>query len=250
MFRVNIIRMTVKAEEADAFEKEARKQLQVVTEREPGTILYGFNRRAGPASTILPTVPNNHVEYIHLMGYRDEDAQKLHLEIEHNPDTEWAWGRVFRPFMAAPLVADRFESDDITTGLSRDRAWSPQTMFRFAFHRFKIKEGQGAEFEEQAKKQIEMVQQNEPGTVLYTFCRRSPDGSALLPKPQIVNPEYIHFMAYTDEAAQQLHREIEFRKEGWAWGPVFQSYLDARLENESFTSDQIIIGITRQASWA
>lgn len=249
MFRANIFRMTVQADRAAEFEAEARHQLQVVTDREQGTILYGFFKRSGPASSILPAVPNNLTEYVHLMAYRDEAAQQLHLDIEHNPDAEWAWGRVFRTFMAAPLISERFEAPDIVTGVSRNRAWDPSQMHRFAFFRFKVKEGQGEEFEEQAKKQISMVTENEPGTVLYTFLRRSPDGSALLPKSPRSHPEYLHLMAYTDDAAQQLHREIEFRTDGWAWGPIFQSYLEAPLENEGFTSEQLITGITRDAAW-
>ena len=250
MFRVNIMRMTVKAEEAENFEAECRKQLQIVSEREPGTILYGFNRRAGAPSTILSGAAANHVEYIHLMGYDSEDAQKLHLEIEHNPEAEWAWGRVFREFMAAPIYAERYEADSMVTGITRNHAWNPGSMFRFAFHRFKVNEGQGPEFEEQAKRQIAMVTENEPGTVLYTFLRRSPDGSALIPKSPNGHPEYLHFMAYVDEAAAQLHREIEHDpNREWAWGPTFRKYLEAPLENEAFMSDQIIVGVTRDQQW-
>lgn len=250
MFRVAILRMTVASDKAAEFEEETRKQLAVVGEREAGTILYGFFRRSGPASTILPAVANNMTEYIHLMGYESEAAQQLHLDIEHNPDAAWAWGRVFRTFMVAPLTVERYETPDIVTGITRNHAWSPTTMHRFAFHRFKVKEGQGEEFEEQAKKQIQMVTENEKGTVLYSFCRRSNDGSTFLAKSPRSHPEYIHFMAYVDEAAQQLHREIEFRSEGWAWGPIFQSYLEAPLENEAFLADQLVTGITRDQIWA
>ncbi len=251
MYRVNLLRMTVKADEAEDFETEARKQIQIVTEREAGTLLYGFNRRAGPASTILPAAAANHVDYIHLMAYRDEAAQQLHLDIEHTPDANWAWGKVFRPFMAAPIVAERFEADDIVTGISRNHEWSPGTMFRFAFHRFKVFEGKGEEFEEQAKRQIQMVTENEPGTVLYTFMRRNNDGSALIPKSPAGHPEYIHFMAYVDEAAAQLHREIEHDpKREWAWGPVFRQYLEAPLENEGFLAESVITGVSRDAAWS
>lgn len=250
LFRVNILRMTVAADRAAEFEGECRNQLAIVTEREQGTVLYGFFRRGGPASTILPAAPANHVEYVHLMGYRDEDAQKLHLEIEHNPEAKWAWGRVFRGFMAAPLVSERYETPDIVTGVSRDHQWSPETMFRFAFHRFKVQEGRGEEFEVEAKKQLDIVKSREPGTVLYTFCRRSADGSTLIPKSPAGHPEYLHFMAYRDEAAAQLHREIEFDPNAeWTWGKTFRSFLEAPLENESFPAESLVTGVTRSIEW-
>jgi len=250
MFRANILRMTVAADKAAEFEAECRNQLRVVTEREAGTILYGFFRRAGAASTILPAVPKNHVEYIHLMGYRDEDAQKLHFKIEHNPEAQWAWGRVFQTFMAAPWVAEHFETADIVTGVSRDHHWEPGTMFRFTFHRFKVQEGRGEEFEREAKKQLDIVKAREPGTVLYTFCRRSPNGSGLLPKSASTHPEYLHFMAYKDEKAAQLHREIEFDPNAeWTWGKTFRGFLEAPLENESILSEGLVTGITRDQVW-
>jgi quinol monooxygenase YgiN len=250
MYRVNIMRMTVKADEAERFEEEAKKQIKIVTEREAGTVLYGFNRRAGAPSTILSGAAANHVEYIHLMGYDTEAAQQLHLDIEHAKDQAWTWGATFRPFMAAPIYAERFESDQITTGITRAHDWNTGSMFRFAFHRFKIKEGMGEEFEEQAKRQLALVRENEPGTVLYSFMRRSTDGSALIPKNSAGHPEYLHFMAYVDEAAAQLHREIEHDpNREWAWGPTFRQYLEAPLENEGFLADQIITGNTKDYWW-
>lgn len=245
MYRVNILRMTIKKGMAEEFEAQAAKQIQKVSENEPGTLLYGFCRRNPNGSTILPKPPVDNPEYIHLMAYKDEAAQQLHLDIER----DW-WGPTFRQYMDGPWVAERFESPDVVTGVSRNKAWNPNEMFRFAFHRFKVKEGMAEEFEAQAARQIGMVSENEPGTVLYTFCRRSPDGSTFLPRSTSGHPEYLHFMAYSDEAAQKRHLEIEHRTEGWAWGPVFRSYLEAPLENEAFAAEQIVTGITRDAAWS
>lgn len=250
MYRVNILRMTVKAEEAEHFEAEARKQIAIVTEREAGTVLYGFNRRSGPASSILPGVPANLVEYVHLMAYDTEAAQQLHLDLEFAKDQAWTWGNTFRPFMAAPIYAERFESDQIITGITRTYNWDPGSMFRLALFRFKIKEGMGDEFEMQAKRQLSMVRENEPGTVLYGFLRRSTDGSALVPKSSAGHPEYLHLMAYADEAAAQLHRDIEHDpNREWAWGPTFRQYLEAPLENEGFLDGQIITGNSKDYWW-
>jgi hypothetical protein len=152
--------------------------------------------------------------------------------------------------MAAPIYADRFESGDIVTGVSRDHVWTPDSMFRFAFHRFKVAEERAAEFEVEAKRQIDVVREREPGTVLYTFCRRSAEGSSLIPKPQNGQVEYMHLMAYADEAAQKLHLEIEHNPDAeWAWGRVFRSFLVAPLENESFGAEALITGVTRDADW-
>lgn len=248
MFRVNILRMQVKRDQAEEFEEQAKRQIAMVTENEPGTMLYVFCRRTDAASTILPKPPNDITEYIHLMAYRDEEAQKRHLDIEYRKEG-WAWGPTFRQYMAGPWVAERFEAQDIVAGVSRDRQWNPTDMFRFAFHRFKIKEGTAEQFEQDVARQLTIVTEQEPGTILYTFQRRSAEGSALLPKSASGHPEYLHFMAYQDEAAQKRHLELEFREGGWAWGPVFKSYLEAPLENERFSAEAIVTGVSRNAVW-
>ena len=245
MYRVNILRMTVKEGMAEEFEEQAAKQIAIVTEREPNTILYGFLRRDPAGSPLFPKPPAKNTEYIHLMAYKDEEAQQLHLDIEK----DW-WGQTFRIYMDGPWVTERFESPDVVTGVSRDRSWDPSTMHRFALHRFKVHEGKGEEFEEQARNQLAVVSEHEPGTVLYNFCRRVPDGSTLLPRSPGGHPEYLHMMAYEDEAAQAHHRELEFRTDAWAWGPVFKTFLEAPLESEGFTSESIVTAVTRDAAWS
>src|SRR5688572_12099293 len=125
--------MVVKAEQAEAFEAEARKQLAIVSEKEPGTILYGFLRREGKASTILGAAAQNFVEYIHPQGYASEDAQKHHLALEFNPEAEWTWGKTFPGFMNGPNLREIANSEDVVAGVSRDHNWSPDNTYRFAF---------------------------------------------------------------------------------------------------------------------
>lgn len=245
MFGVSVLRMTVSAEKAEEFEEQTRKQIAIVQEREPGTLLYAFCRRNASGSPALPVPAPNAKEYIHLMGYQDEAARDAHVTIER----DW-WGPTFRQYMIAPWVSERFDAASITTGVTRERSWSPGSLHRFAFHRFKIKEGMADEFEEQARKQISVVSEKEPGTVLYTFFRRSTDGSTLLPRSASGNAEYFHMMAYKDEESQAHHRELEHQTEGWAWGPIFRTFLEAPLESEGFTSTDIVTGVTRDAAWS
>ncbi len=244
MLRINAMRMMVPEAQAADFEPQIREQLRRVREDEPGTMLYGFCRRESEGSTILPAPRPGSVEYFHFMAFNDEAGWDAHFAAEQ----DW-WVPTFRKALDGPILAERFDAGDVVAGITRDHVWDPQTLHRFAVFRFKIAEERAVEFEEQAARQVASVRDNEPGTVLYTFFRRKPAAGGLLPRPVNGQAEYFHYMAYDSEEAQNLHREIEFRTEGWAWGPVFREFLVAPLESESFGSDRIVAGVTRAAWW-
>ena len=61
-------------------------------------------------------------EYLHYMAYDSDDAQALHLKIEHQPEG-WAWGCVFRDFLVAPLESEAFTADSIVSAVMRAKQW-------------------------------------------------------------------------------------------------------------------------------
>jgi hypothetical protein len=201
--------MIVKAEEAEAFEAEARRQIEVVTEREMGTICYGFLRRPGNASEVLPAASANFVEYIHPQAYKDEDAQKLHLEIEFNPDAEWAWGRIFRPYMNGPNAREVFDAMSVVAGISRAYDWTTGSVHCLGIERLIAKPGSRDELEAALTKHMQNVQQTEPGALLSVFLRRAAGGSALIPQPKDGDAEYLQVTAYVDAAAKAKHQESD-----------------------------------------
>ena len=244
MFRVTIMRITVKDEEAEEFERLAAKQVNEVAELEPGNHLYTFCKRAREGSTILEKPKTGRTEYIHLQAYESEEADNHHLAVAHS----W-WAEALRRYQEGAWESERYYTPLITTGVTRDWTWD-SNQYRFAFHRFYIKQGMEQEFEEHAAHQIAVVTEGEPGTVLYTMCKRPAEGSNFLPLPTKGHTEYLHFMAYKNEEAQAHHRQLEHRNDGkWCWGPVFRQCLEAPLVNESFFGDQILCGFSRNAQW-
>ena len=244
MYRVSIMRMTVLDENAEEFEKACAEQVSRVRENEQGTALYAFCKRGPDGSTILGKPKNNRSEYIHVQAYLSEEDDKHHTDLEQ----EW-WGPTFRKLLDGLWESERYYTPDITTGLTRDWTWDAN-QYRFAFHRFYIKEGMEEEFDGHASHQIGVVTKGEPGTVLYTMCKRPAEGSTFLPQPTKGHAEYLHMMAYKDEESQAHHRVLEHRDDGkWCWGPVFRTYLEAPLVNESFMGGQILCGLSRDAQW-
>lgn len=244
MHRVTIMQMTVADANVQAFEDACVEQVGRVKANEPGTVLYTFCKRQPQASTIVGAPPNGHTSYIHLQAYTSQEADDHHRELEK----EW-WGPTFRGLLSAPFTGERYMADDVTTGLTRDYDWGPHQR-GFVFHRFQIKEGEEAEFEDQASHQLGVVTKGEPGTKMYTFCRRPAEGSAFLPKPLADRAEYLHMSIYEDEDAWQQHRRLEHRDDGkWCWGPTYRQYIAVPLVNEQFTSAQILCGLSRDAQW-
>ena len=244
MHRVTIMKLTVADENAERFQEACREQTGRVKENEPGTVLCTFIRRNNQASTILPMPPNGHTDYIHLQAYTSQEADDHHRELER----EW-WGPTFRSLLAAPFTGERYMTPEITTGITRDFDWGPHQR-SFVFHRFQIKEGQDEEFEEQASHQLGVVTKGEPGTKLYTFCKRPAEGSAFLPSSNPERTEYLHMSIYEDEDAWQQHRRLEHRDDGkWCWGPTYRQYIAVPLVNEQFRSEQIVCGLSRDAQW-
>lgn len=244
MHRIAAIRMAVPDSAAASFEKQIEEQLRRVRENEPGTTLYGFVRRDSAGSTLLPAVRPNATEYFHFMAFADEAGWDSHFSQEQ----EW-WVPTFRSAIDAPLVSEGFSQDDVVSVISRDHVWTPASVVRMAVFRFKVSHDRASEFEREAKHQVEMVTENEPGTILYGFLRRKQAASGLLQRPLDGQAEYLHYMAYDSDEAQALHREIEFRPEGWAWGRVFRDFLVAPLEVETFPAGSIVSAVSRDKQW-
>ncbi len=243
MLRVTAMRVMIPEASVAEFETQAKEQLRRVTENEPETAQYGFFRRPSEGSTILPAPRAGVQEYFHFMAYLTQEGWDKHFGDEQ----EW-WSPTFGKLREG-IMGERFDPEDIVAGISRDYVWSNTSVHRFAFHRFKIAAERAAEFESEATRQVESVRDNEPGTLLYTFFRRKPVAGGLLPRPVDGQAEYFHYMAYESEAAQVHHRELEHRTEGWAWGPVFRSFIVAPLENESYDSSAVVAAVTRAADW-
>ena len=244
MQRIAAMRMAVPETSASNFEKQIGEQLHRVRQSEPGTTLYGFVRRNPEGSTILPAPRPNTTEYFHFMAFEDVAGWDAHFSQEK----EW-WMPTFQAAVDAPLVAEVFSQDDVVAVVSRDHVWTSESVVRMAIFRFKVAQEHAAEFEKEAKHQIEMVTENEPGTVLYGFMRRKHAASGLLPRPLDGQVEYLHYMAYDSDDAQALHLKIEHRSEGWSWGRVFRNFLVAPLESEPFPADSIVAAVTRAKQW-
>jgi quinol monooxygenase YgiN len=243
MYRVSVMRLTVLDEKAAEFEEKCAEQVERVKANEPGTALYVFCKR-GEGSTVMDNPRNGNTEYIHLQAYLEESDDQNHSDLEK----EW-WGPTFRSYLNGPWASERYYTDDITTGITRDWDWGPD-QYRFSFFRFRIKEGQDEEFEGQSSHQIGVVTKGEPGTVLYTMIKRPEEGSTLLPRSPKGVTEYLHMNAYKDEESSQHHRKLEHRDDGkWCWGPTYRTYLDTQWVNESFSDAQILCGISRDAQW-
>ena len=244
MQKIAAMRMTVPEKSAQDFEKQIEEQLRRVRDTEPGTTLYGFVRRDPAGSTILPAARPDTTEYFHFMAFEDEASWDVHFREEQ----EW-WVPTFRAAIDGPLVAERFCDENVVAVVSRDHIWTSTSVVRMAIFRFKVAQERAAEFEQEAKHQIEMVTQNEPGTILYGFLRRQHAASGLMPRPLDGQTEYLHYMAYDTEDAQALHLKMEHQTEGWAWGRVFRDFLVAPLESEAFTAPSIVSAVTRAKQW-
>lgn len=134
MLNMGLLRFKVSKDDADNFERDARRQIDMVTANEQGTVLYGFIRRAPAASALLAQPVDAHVEYLHLSAYVDAEARKLHGEIEHRSEkdlagshftheNDWSWGLAYRSHLASPYENDRFSNTDIIAAVSRNSEW-------------------------------------------------------------------------------------------------------------------------------
>jgi quinol monooxygenase YgiN len=97
--------------------------------------------------------------------------------------------------------------------------------------RFKLQEGKEAEFEGAAAEQVRRVQENEPGTLLYTLLHS-----------QTESTEYVFLEAYRDDAAFAAHGAESQR---W-WRPTYQSFI-ARPNVVERLDD--VAGFGRDATW-
>jgi quinol monooxygenase YgiN len=252
MHRLTISRLAVENANVPEWEEAIAKQIQVCSE-EPGTILYGFARRGTDGTTLLPQPRAGFTEYVQVMAYESADAFSAHLARED----DW-WRPTSQRLAPMPLRwGERIEDSSWMAVVSRDHQWKPETMLNLGLLRFKVPKDGAENFERDARRQIEMVTQNEKGTVLYGFIRRSQAASVLLPKPIEANVEYLSLSAYVDAEARKLHGEIEHRGEkdlagshftvegDWAWGTAYRSHLASPLETESFPNTQIVAAVSR-----
>lgn len=137
MLNLGILRFKVPVDGAENFERDATRQIDMVTANEQGTVLYGFLRRAHAATPLLPKPVEAtggrgvlHVEYISLSAYVDADARKLHGQIEHRGEKElageyftfegdWAWGTAYRSHLASPLETENYPAAQIIAATSK-----------------------------------------------------------------------------------------------------------------------------------
>ena len=244
MYSVSIMRITVMEEKAVEFEKRCEEQVASVRETEPGNCLSLFARRDAAGSTVLPAPRTGRREYIHLQAYATQEAGDVHRGEAHDTPA-----RELRKHQDGSVESERYDTPGIVTGITRDCIWDAG-LYRFGFHRFQVKEGMGEELEEHMSHQIGIVTKGEPGTPLYTFCRRPAEGSSLLPAALKGRSEYLHLAAFETEEAYDRHAALARRKDGkWAWASTFPPYLDAPLVNESFYAGSIVCGFSRYAQW-
>ena len=244
MYRVTIMRITVNEEEADGFEAHCAEQVARVWEREPHNCLYVFVRRDPSGSSLLPRPKGERRDYLHLQAYATREAYDHHRGPSHE-----SWLRILRTFQEGTWEAESYHTREMVAGISRDWTWDTD-LYRFAVHRFQAREDAGGDLEGHMVHQIGIVTKGEPGTPLYTFCRREREGSALLPTPRQGRSEYLHLAAFSTEQAYDQHAALARRKDGqWAWASTFPPYLDAPLVNESFYSGSVVSGFSRNAQW-
>jgi quinol monooxygenase YgiN len=255
MHRLTISRLIVDDSAVPEWEEAIEKQVEICS-TEPGTLLYGFCRRGTEGTPMLPQPKPGTTEYVQIHGYKDAEAFSAHVAAEAE------WWKPTSERLAPPTSRFSERLDDSLFGalVSRDHSWRPDTMLNLGILRFKVPFAGAEAFETDARRQIEMVTENELGTVLYAFIRRTHAASALLPRPVEtmganpgpVNAEYLSFSAYTDADARKLHGEIEHRGEqhlagdhftfegDWAWGTAYRSHLASPLESEGFPAAQIV----------
>jgi len=243
MYRVSFTRMLVADSDRAEWETALAEQVRRVS-AEPGTMLYGFLRRNPEGSTLLPAPRDGFAEYLHFQSYLDEEGFNTHLANEK----DW-WSPLNAKFVNAPRYQERTEDADTVAVISRDYLWTPETTRNFSLHRFKIAADRAADFEVEAKRQIDMVVENEPGTMLYGFIRRQNAASGMLPKPVQGITEYLHFSAYQDEAAWDVHHTLEHREGDWAWGRVYRTFIASPLETEPVPGANVVAATSRYADW-
>ncbi len=243
MHRISFTRLLVAAADTDEWEAAVAEQVRRVSS-EPGTILYGFLRRGPDGSTLLPAPRDGFNEYLHFQCYQDPAAFDTHVANEK----EW-WTPLNAKFVKPPRYLERFEDVDTVACVTHEHFWKPDSTRNFSLHRFKVASDRAAAFEVEAKRQIDMVIENEPGTLLYGFIRRPDAAGGLLPKPVSGITEYLHFSAYKDEAAWDVHHTIEHREGDWAWGRVYRTFIASPLETEPVPAANILAATTRDADW-
>jgi hypothetical protein len=238
------------------WEEAVVKQIGICSE-EPGTTIYGFGRRAKEGGTLLPQPKAGFTEYLQVMAYDSPEAFDVHSAREN----DW-WRPTSQRLAPVSLrVNERIEDGSWMAMVSRDHQWRPDTILNMGLLRFKVAKGGAENFERDARRQIDMVIENEKGTVLYGFIRRADAASPLLAKPVDAHVEYLHFSAYVDAAARKLHGEIEHRSEkdqagshfthegDWSWGLAYRSHLASPYENERFLSNDIVAAVSRYSEW-
>lgn len=230
MAKLGVVRATVESARAEEFEAAVLAEFGASNSTE--TVLSVVCHRDGTGSSLFAAPPSNHSEYLLVQAAAQDSLDSA--------------GPMRLP---GPIQVSSAEEFATVAGVTRDHKWSLETVFRLAMFRFKVSSERAGAFEEQARRQISMVTENEPGTILYSFSRRLDGACRLLPKAPAGQTEYFHLMAYISDEAQAIHRDFEHRADGWAWGRTFREYLVAPLESESFSVALIVAGRSSDSIW-
>jgi hypothetical protein len=253
--RLTISRLIVDDASVAEWEEAIVKQVQVASGEE-GTLFFGFARRGPDGSTILPKPQAGSTEYLQFQAYASPEAFASSVAAQ----TDWWKPLSERLAPLASRAEEIVDDENFAAVVSRDHSWGPETMLNLGLLRFKVPIAGAENYERDARRQIDMVTENELGTVLYGFIRRSHAPSGLLPKPVEANAEYFSLSAYVDADARKLHGEIEHRGEinlagdhftfegDWAWGTAYRSHLASPLETESFPAAQIVAATSRYST--
>src|SRR5207247_1349552 len=117
-------------------------------------------------------------------------------------------------------------------------------VFRISFTRMLVAASDTNEWETAVAEQVRRVS-SEPGTILYGFLRRGPDGSTLLPAPRDGFSEYLHFQCYQDEDSFNTH--VANEKEWWT--PLNAKFVKAPRYIERFEDANTVAVVTRDHLW-
>ncbi|HWL42103.1 MAG TPA: hypothetical protein VNQ73_04100 [Ilumatobacter sp.] len=154
----------------------------------------------------------------------------------------WVGPAADRPASASTATWSTTDPAQVVGVVVRSHDWIAGPVLRVGAYRFRVAAELADEFERAAAAYLPEVQAEEPETLLYGFFRHDSTASGLLSAPARDCVDYLHLMAFTSDAAQDWHREVEFRDPTSSWGHTFPRLIRGPLESESFFADQIRAG--------
>lgn len=218
MKELKVARRSVLTGSAEDFEAEERAKVGGGIDGSDHSILL---RREPVESSLFPAPDPAHTEYV--------EVSWAGLDGDMGAENE-----------------DVFEEGS-TVGISRAHHWTRGGILHFTLVRLTVAADRAEEFEVEVRRQVGLVLEREPGTVLYSFSRRTRAG--LLGGPAGDQAEYLNLMAYVSAADWELHQQYEHATEGWAWGPTFKKFLVAPPQVERVHGESVIVGATREQTW-